>query len=71
MKATNEINWMSSKATVTKEYDECVERKFIGKLPYAMVMKAINNNKWDVKSEGGQGESSYWNVFFNSSDEIN
>lgn len=67
MKITNELNWMIKAAKTTKEYAECVEKKFIGKLPYRMVMNAILNNKWTNKSE----DNTYWNVSNTDSDKVN
>jgi hypothetical protein len=71
MKVSSEINWMISKAVTVKEYAECIEKKFTGVLPYAMIMKAIKNNTWNVKEEGGQGRNAFWNVFFNASESVN
>ena len=67
MVTTKELNWMLNAAKITKEYAECVEKKFTGKLPYRMVMNAILNNSWTNKSEN----NSYWSVSNTDSDEIN
>ena len=64
---TNELTWMLKAAKTTKVYDECIEKKFVGKLPYRMVMNAILNNDWTNKSEN----NSYWNVSNTESDKIN
>lgn len=67
MVTTKELNWMFNAAKITKEYAECVEKKFTGKLPYRMVMNAILNNSWTNKSEN----NSYWSVSNTDSDKIN
>ncbi len=53
-KASKELTWLISSAKVSKEYDECVEKNYTGKLPYAMVMKVLKNNTWGVVSENGK-----------------
>jgi hypothetical protein len=58
--ATSELNWLINKTVVSATYDECVEKKFVGRLNYSMVMKAIKNNKWGEVSEGGQGKNAWW-----------
>lgn len=58
--ATNELNWLIKNATVSATYDECVEKRFVGRLNYTMVMKAIKNNTWGRVSEGGQGKNAWW-----------
>ena len=67
MTTSNELNWMIKAAKITKEYAECIEKKFTGKLPYRMVMNAILNNTWTNKSEN----NAYWNVSNTDSDVIN
>jgi hypothetical protein len=67
MVITKELNWMLNAAKITKEYAECVEKKFTGKLPYRMVMNAILNNSWTNKSEN----NSYWSVSNTDSDKMN
>ena len=42
--ASKELAWLINSAKVTTQYDECVEKKYVGKLPYTMVMKVIKNN---------------------------
>lgn len=68
---TSELNWMFKAAKQTKEYDECIEKKFSGRLPYRMVMNAILKNQWTNKSEGGSGKDSFWSVSNTNSDRIN
>ncbi|MCF8339738.1 MAG: hypothetical protein K9I82_02095 [Chitinophagaceae bacterium] len=67
MVTTKELNWMLNAAKFNKEYAECIEKKFTGKLPYRMVMNAILNNSWTNKSEN----NSYWSVSNTDSDKIN
>ena len=67
MVITKELNWMLNAAKITKEYAECIEKKFTGKLPYRMVMNAILNNSWTNKSEN----NSYWSVSNTDSDKMN
>lgn len=67
MTISNELNWMIKAAKITKEYVECVEKKFTGKLPYRMVMNAILKNEWTNKSEN----NAYWNVSNTKSDKVN
>jgi hypothetical protein len=67
MTTSNELNWMMKAAKITKEYAECVEKKFTGKLPYRMVMNAILNNEWTNKSEN----NAFWNVSNTNSEKIN
>jgi hypothetical protein len=67
MTTSNELNWMIKAAKITKEYAECVEKKFTGKLPYRMVMNAILKNEWTNKSEN----NAYWNVSNTNSEKVN
>lgn len=67
MVTTKELNWMFNAAKFNKEYAECIEKKFTGKLPYRMVMNAILNNSWTNKSEN----NSYWSVSNTDSDKMN
>jgi len=66
MKISKELEWMIKASKVTKEYDDCIKREFIGRLPYRMVMNAILKNKWNVISENNK----YWNVGNNESNEV-
>lgn len=68
---TSELKWLFNKATLNKEYEDCLELKFVGRLNYMMVMKAIKNNSWSNISEGGQGRNSFWNCFNNESEKLN
>ena len=59
--ASKELQWLINNAKVVKEYPgECIERRFEGRLPYRMAMKAIKDNKWGDISEGGQGQNQWW-----------
>lgn len=58
--ANNELKWFIEKASVANDYGDCIEKRFVGKVPYQLAMKAIKGNKWGKVSEGGQGKSSYW-----------
>jgi len=64
---SKELNWLMKSAKFTKDYTECIEKKFLGKLPYRMVMNAIKNNEWTNKSE----DNSFWNVSNTNSEKIN
>lgn len=54
----NGLNWIKEKAQQTKEYDECYEYSFNGKIPYRMAMEIIQKNKWDSVYEN----KNVWNV---------
>lgn len=59
--ASKELAWLINSAKVTNQYDECVEKKYIGKLPYAMAMKVIKNNTWGLVTENGKnGYNHLW-----------
>ena len=68
---SSELQWMIKTATQTKVYDDCIEKKFTGKVSYRMAMNAIQKNNWNTKSEGGQGKSSYWNCGNTESAKVN
>lgn len=57
--ATKELTWLIDRAKLKKEYDECLEKSFTGKMPYPMFIKLMRNNKWGRVSENGKYE---WNV---------
>lgn len=58
--ATSELKWLVGKCQVVKEYEDCVEKRFDGKLNYTMVMKIIKKNAWGAISEGGKGAGQWW-----------
>jgi len=67
MNISKELNWLMTSAKITKEYDDCIQKTFVGRLPYRMVMNAIQKNEWSNISEN----NSYWNVSNTKSDKIN
>lgn len=67
MKTTKELTWMMKAAKITKEYAECIEKKYVGKLPYRMVINAILNNTWTNSKE----TNNFWNVSNTESEKIN
>jgi len=68
---SKELNWLMKAARYNKEYAECIEKKFTGRLPYRMIMSAIQKNKWSNKSEGGQGKNAYWSASNTEKENIN
>jgi hypothetical protein len=68
---SKELNWLMKAAKYSKEYTECIEKKFTGRLPYRMIMNAIQKNKWSNKAEGGQGKNAYWSVSNTENENVN
>lgn len=54
-RATKELIWLINSAKITNKYEDCVEKKYIGKLPYSMIMKVLKNNDWGNVTENGKG----------------
>lgn len=67
MEFSKELSWLMKAAKKYKEYPECVQKTFIGKLPYRMVMNAILKNKWTNISEN----NTYWSASNTDSQKFN
>jgi hypothetical protein len=56
---STELKWLMGKAKTETVYPgECITRKYVGKLPYRMMMNVIKNNVWDYSDERRE----HWHV---------
>ena len=69
MKRPNELNWLIENSKPIKDYGDCVEWGFIGKLPYRMAMNALLKNG-EFWTEVTEKRNSGWYAYQNTQKEI-
>ena len=52
--ASKGLLWLIGASKVTQQYEDCNEKKYTGKLPYAMMMEIIKKNSWGLVTENGK-----------------